>query len=237
MSTSTTRIRLGALALVVAGAMFVLYPAVRPWEDETTVSGATAAMSAGAWTASHMFAMIGFILVTLALLALRQAVGRTRAEPLALAAVVTGWVGAGLTLPYYGAETFGLHAIASQAAQGRPADLLELVDAVRFDPVAVTTFGIGLLSLGVAMVLAAAAIWRSQTLPRYSGVPLALGFILFLPQFFTPAPVRIGHGVLIAVGAAWLSLALWRGTDRRAESPAPPDGTALPPGAAPTRGW
>ena len=64
--------------LTIAGVLFVLYPATRPWHDESTVEGATAAMSSGWWVASHLFAMVAFILVPLGLLALRNAVGRTR---------------------------------------------------------------------------------------------------------------------------------------------------------------
>ncbi|WP_326556173.1 hypothetical protein [Micromonospora sp. NBC_01796] len=210
MSTPDTRIRLGALAAAVAALMFLLYPAVRPWTDETTVAGATEAMSSGRWVASHLFAMIGFILLPLALLAVRSLVARTPGEALAAAGVVTTWIGAGLTLPYYGAEDFALNAIAGRSADGQPLDLLDLVDAVRYGPVAITTFGIGLVLLGVGAVLAAVAIWRSGLLPRATGIPLALGFALFLPQFYTPSAVRIGHGVLVAVGLAWLALTLWR---------------------------
>ncbi|HEY3262683.1 MAG TPA: hypothetical protein VGJ95_20870 [Pseudonocardiaceae bacterium] len=201
---------MGAVALAAAGVLFLLYPAVRPWEDESTTDGARAAMSSGAWVASHLFAMLGFILVPLGLLALRRVVARTAAEPMAAAAAVTGWFGAGLTLPYYGAEDFGLHAIAAKAAQGQPPDLLAVVDAVRFNPVAATMFLLGLLLLGAGGILAAATIWRSGMLPRYSGVPLALGLALFIPQFYTPAAVRIAHGVLLAAGAIWLALALWQ---------------------------
>jgi CDP-diglyceride synthetase len=43
--------------------------------------------------------MVGFILVALGLLAVWNALSRTRAEGLALAAVVTAWIGVGLTLP------------------------------------------------------------------------------------------------------------------------------------------
>jgi hypothetical protein len=204
------RLRLGALALATAGALFLLYPATRPWHDESTVEGATAAMASGAWIASHLFAMIGFILVPFGLLALQAVVVHTPAERLAFAAVVTTWIGAGLTLPYYGAEDFGLHGVAEKAAAGDPVDLLAVVDAVRFHPVAATTFVLGLLALGVGTVLAAAAIWRSGVLPRYSGTPFALGFALFFPQFFTPPAVRIAHGVLVAGGSVWLAFALWR---------------------------
>src|SRR5262245_7269945 len=115
MSTSLGRTRAGALALAVAGILFILYPATRPWHDETTVDGAIRSMSSSWWVASHLFAMLGFILVPLGLLALRSVVQHGRAERLAAAAVLTSWLGAGLTLPYYGAEDFGLHAIASRA--------------------------------------------------------------------------------------------------------------------------
>src|ERR687888_2550986 len=128
MSTSRRRTRFGALALAVAGVLFILYPAVRPWQDEATVAGAIKAMSSGAWVAAHLFAMVGFILVALGLLGLWNALRRTRAERLALGAVVTTWIGVGLTLPYYGAEDFGLNAIARKAAEGQRFDLLDLVD-------------------------------------------------------------------------------------------------------------
>lgn len=210
---SAPRNRLGALALAVAGALFVAYPATRPWTDESTLQGATTAMSSGAWVASHLFAMLGFILVPIGLLALWGTVSRTRVEGPALAAVVAGWVGAGLTLPYYGAEDFGLNAIAGAAADGQPVDVLGLAEAVRYGPVAITTFGLGLLTLAIAGVLAAVAVWRSGVLPRLAGLPFALGLVLFLPQFYTPPAVRIAHGVLLGVGCAWVAWALWRAAD------------------------
>jgi hypothetical protein len=221
MSTSRTRTRFGALALAVAGVLFILYPAVRPWDDESTVSGAIEAMSSGAWVAAHLFAMVGFILMALGLLAVWAAVGPTRAERLGFAAVVTGWIGVGLTLPYYGAEDFGLNAIAREAAEGQPFHLLDLIDAVRLSPVPITTFALGLLLLAAAAVVAATAVWRSGVLPRPSGILFALGFVLFLPQFFAPPAVRIAHGVLVAAGSAWLALGLWQASAGQPESRAP----------------
>jgi hypothetical protein len=216
-----TRLRLGVLALALAAVMFVLYPVTRPWHDETTVEGATAAMSSGRWVASHLFAIIGLILVPLGLLAVRRALAATPAEPMAYAATATTWLGAGLTLPYYGAEDFGLHAVARAAAAGGDLDLLELVDAIRFQPVAVTTFGAGLLLLAAGAILTALAIPRSGVMPRWSGVPYAVGFVLFLPQFYAPPAVRIAHGVLVAAGLLWLALSLRRAGTQAA----PPEGT------------
>ena len=200
------RIRAGALALAIAGLLFAAYPAVRPWHDENTIAGATASMSSDAWVAAHFFAMIGFILLPLGLLAVRTAVAATRAEPTALVAAVLGWIGVGLTLPYYGAEDFALHAIAGP--HGRGTDLLALVEAVRYQPLAITTFGIGLVLIAVSAIVAAVAVWRSGVLPKASAVVFAIGFTLYLPQFFGPAAVRIGHGVLVAVGSLLLAGAL-----------------------------
>jgi hypothetical protein len=214
MTSSPTRTRLGALCLAIAGVMFVLYPAVRPWTDESTVDGAISAMASNAWVASHLFAMIGFILVSLGLLALWGVLRSSRVEPVAFAAVVASWIGAGLTLPYYGAEDFGLHAVAVKAAAGDPIDLLGIAEDFRYHPAAITIFGLGLATLAVGAILAAVAVWRSAVLPKYAGVLFAVGFALFLPQFFTPPAVRISHGVLLGIGCAWLALVLWRSRTR-----------------------
>ena len=200
----------GALCLFVAGVLFVLYPAVRPWKDESTVDGAVAAMSSPAWVASHAFAMIGFILVVLGLLAVVAVLRGTRGEALAKAALVTSWIGAGLVLPYYGAEDFGLHAIASHAAAGEPLAVLSLVDSIRNQPVAMTMFGAGLLTLAASGVLTALAVARSGRLSAIAAWIFAVGYVLFLPQFFGPPAVRIGHGVLLGIGLAWLGLSLVR---------------------------
>jgi hypothetical protein len=189
--------RLGSLALGAAGVLFLLYPVFRPWTDETTADGAHAAMASPAWVAAHVFAMLGFVIVPLALLALHDAIG--------LAPTVVMSIGAGLTLPYYGAEDFGLHAAATNSS-----DLLAVADATRYGPVAVTMFGVGLITLAVGAILAAVAIRRSGVLPPSSGIVFAIGFATFLPQFFTPAPVRIAHGVVMLVGLVWLAAAMWR---------------------------
>jgi hypothetical protein len=203
--------RLAAVSVGLAGLLFLLYPAVRPWHDESTVDGAVASMGSSAWVAAHLFAMLGFVLVALALPVLRRATGP--AGSLSTTGAVIFGIGAGLTLPYYGAEDFGLHAMAVKFAQGQRFDLLAMVESVRYDPVAVTTFGAGLLLLGIGGVLVAVAVWRSGILPRTAGIAFGAGFALFLPQFFLPAPVRIAHGVLMMIGAVWLAAALVRQRD------------------------
>ena len=222
MFTPATRIRAGAAALAAAGVLFLAYSGVRPWHDENTVGGAMASMSSTAWVAAHFFAILGFILMPLGLLALRAALAATRAEALAFAAAVLAWIGSGLVLPYYGAEDFGLHAIAGPA--GSSAGLLALVDAVRYQPLAMTIFGAGLLIVAAAAIMAAIAVWRSQVLPRTSGVLFAVGFALFLPQFFGTPAIRIAHGILLAAGLMILAAALWSSAGRSSASATPPAG-------------
>ncbi|MFG1968892.1 hypothetical protein ACGFJC_06180 [Nonomuraea fuscirosea] len=192
--------RLTAAAYATGGLLFLLYPAIRPSGDDA------AAMASTAWVTGHAAAMIGFILLGLGTLGLHQVLG----DRLSLRAAVVTWIGAGLTLPYYGAEDFGLNVIARRSLRDGAPALMELAEEFRFGPVAVTMFAGGLVLLGVGTIMAALAIWRSGTLPRWSGVPLALGFALFIPQFFGPYPLRVAHGALILVGGLWTAAVLWR---------------------------
>ncbi|PRY36287.1 hypothetical protein [Umezawaea tangerina] len=188
-----------AAAFAATGLLFLAYPLVRPYVDETTMAGALS-FATGSWITAHLAAVLGFILLPLALQGLH--VGRT--------AHLTTYLGVGLTLPYYGAEVFGLHAIGQRIATDHDLGLLTMVDAIRYTPAAATMFVLGLALIAVGTITAAVDVHRSGHLPRWSAVPLATGFALFIPQFFTPAPFRIAHGVLIAAGCAWLAVELLR---------------------------
>ncbi|MEO3814413.1 hypothetical protein ABGB17_35910 [Sphaerisporangium sp. B11E5] len=193
--------RPGAAALAAGGVLFLLYQTVRPYTGETGMQGA-ATMASSAWVASHTMAMAAFVLVTLGLAA-AHTVLRTRTS--ATAAVLTG-VGAGLVLPYYGGETFGLYTIATRALRTGDPALMTMVDDFRYGPVAATMFGAGLTLLGAGAVLAAIAARRSGALPAWPFAVLAAASVLLIPQFYGPAAVRITHGLVFALGAvlsAW----------------------------------
>ncbi len=194
--------RLTALSLAVAGVCFALYPAIRPFSDEASLQGAEA-FAAPSWLLAHSLAMVGFILLTLGLLGLCGQLQETRAGCLGIAALVLTWIGVGLTLPYYGAETFALHAVGQEAVRQNNVDLLvALTNSIRFGE-GIWFFGLGLIAIAAGTILFAIAIWISDALARWDGIPLAIEFTLFIPQFFTPQPVRIAHGLLIMVGC-WL---------------------------------
>jgi len=210
--TNTLWTRLTALSLAIAGVCFVLYPAIRPFSDESTLQGAQA-FATSAWILAHSLAMVGFILLTLGLLGVYGQLRETTAGRLGLTALVVTWIGVGLTLPYYGAEAFALHAVGQEALRQNSVDLLvTLTNSIRYGA-AIWLFGIGLLAIAVGTILFAIAIWRSGILSEWSGIPLAAGFALFIPQFYTSQPVRVGHGLLVMAGC-WLMA--WGLLNRRA---------------------
>jgi hypothetical protein len=205
---SDTEQRMAAVALVAAGVCFLLYPAIRPFADEDSLAGAKA-FASDAWVIAHLLAVLAFILFSLGLSGVAQRL-QTR---LAGSAVVVSWIGVGLTLTYYGAEVFGLHAIGAIVVEKQDVTLLRLAEDVRLGP-GINVLVAGLLLLTFGVLLAQVAVWRSGDFPRWSGLPLVVGFALYLPQYLASQPVRVAHAALITVGCFWIASALWRGHRR-----------------------
>lgn len=211
MTTGATArgIRPGAVALAGAGALFALFPLLRPWSDKVDgPGGLIEAAASPMWVVAHLCGAGAFLLVCLGALAVRDAHRGTAGERTARAAVVALWLGSGLTLLFFGAETFALHALAQAEAP------VALLDAVREGPAALIVFALGLLLVAVGAVLLAVAVWRGGIMGRASAVLVAALLALYLPQFFLPPAGRIIHGVLTAAGALWLAAALWRARSR-----------------------
>lgn len=210
MSSPTRWSRLAAITLALAGALWLVFPLTRPWGDDGTLEGTVAAMASPAWVGAHLAGMLGLLLMGPGVASVWGAVRPGPGEPAASAAVVLTTLGAGLTLPYFGAEAFGLHAAATVGSQTR--SLLGLVDAVRFQPVAIVTFGLGLAGVAAGGVSVAVAAHRSDRLHGSATVAFVAALVLLLPQFLAQPPVRVAHGVLMAAGCAWLAGAVWRST-------------------------
>lgn len=185
---------LASLGFAVAGVLFVIYPALRPYSSETGMAGARA-FASWQWTAAHLCAILGFVLLTQT--AARMNLGRT--APVAIG------LGAALVLPYYGAEVFGLSAIGHRAVKYADPGVLDLTDKIRFGAPAMTLFALGLLALAAGGAAAGVALWRTQ---RAAGVMFAAGLVLYLPQFYFPPILRVAHGILL--GLAMLGLAFRR---------------------------
>lgn len=184
-----TTARWTGAAFVAAGALFLLFPLLRPWPDEATATaGLATAFASDRWVVSHLCGILALGLLAPALLGLRtlladggadgdvrddggrgagagRGTGR-RAERgagrgAATWALVTAWVGAGCAALYFGAEIFGIRTIAEAALRDDDLGLLADVEVLRMQPWAVALFGVGLLLVAVAGVLVAVALWRS----------------------------------------------------------------------------
>ena len=193
-----------AVAFGASGALLALYPLLRPFSSERGLDGAQA-FGSNRWVLAHSLGMAGFLLLALALFGFYIHVRGSRSEALGLWATVLSWIGIALVLPYYGAEAFGLHAIGESVSKSSdPAGMASLVDGVRWE--AGVWFIIpGLLILAVALGLLAVAVWRSPELAAWGGFPLATAFALYIPQYMTPQPVRVAHGMLILAGCLLLA--------------------------------
>ncbi len=205
----------GTIALILSGIFFVLYPVIRPFSDESSLQGAAAAFASYSWVLAHSLAIGAFILLNLGFLGLYTRLKEMRVEPLAMVGLVLVWIGVGLTLPYYGAETFGLHAIGQEALRENSSELLSLANSVRWQE-GIVFIGSGLLLLAAGTtVFAVVAIWKCGLTPRWSGIPLAIGFALYLPQFGTPQEIRVSHGLLIMIACILIA---WS-TSNRSKAP------------------
>jgi hypothetical protein len=172
---------------LVSGVAFAAYPLLRPYPDETTMAG-LAAMGSSRWLVAHLLGMLAFAVLPVGLARLRPDLG------------ALGYAGAVLLLPYYGGEAFGLHAIGRHGVAASDLSMLTVVDGFRYNPVAITMFGLGLLVLAATGVLAVVACWSRGRAWRVSVGVVGLGLLLYLPQFFASPAVRIGHGLLLGLG-------------------------------------
>ncbi|MDQ3156301.1 MAG: hypothetical protein M3Q98_06230 [Actinomycetota bacterium] len=203
-------------AFTLSGILFFLYPALRPWTDETTLDGAEA-MASTSWVAAHTAGILGFILLIAAMAALAFLAPVAARRPAFLAAIST-WLGASLVLPYYGVEAFGAQVIGGRAVEDGDATMLTMVEDFRYGPVAVTMFTFGLLLLAVAGIAVAFALWNQGTLARTAGLLLATGLVLYLPQFFGTPAMRIVHGLMLGLGCLALAAFTWRSRIPAAET-------------------
>ena len=207
-ATTLVPARLGAAAFVLAGILFVLYPLLRPFSDEVSLQGA-AAFGSSNWLLAHMLAMVAFTLLPLGVFCLFLSLQRTAGGRLGFWGMVLTQVAVGLTLPFYGGEAYGLHAIGQEALRQQNDALLGMATVVRGGP-GLIMFLVALLLLAVSAIVVAVALWRAPTYTKWSGLPLAVGFSLYIPQFFAAQPLRVAHGILVAVGCIWIAIELWR---------------------------
>ena len=207
----STNSRHVVMPAVSSGLLMAAYLLTRPYGDATSPTSpeAAAAFASGWWVAAHLAGALALVQLARVGLRLDDLLSTTTT----MIARWSGLAAAVLVLPYYGAETFGLHAI-GRAGLTDPA-ALSLVAEVRGHPAALATFGLGLVLLAVSGVSTARA-WQDAVRsgrwsgPAWAAWPLAIGAVLILPQFYLPAAGRMAFGVAFAVAALTLAVAASR---------------------------
>lgn len=196
---------------VGTGALMAAYLLLRPYGDASgDPTEAARAFASPAWVVAHACGALA--IASFGRLALR--VSDLVPGPLAAAGRWAGLAGTVLVLPYYGAETFGLHAIGARVLAGDEG-AFALVEMVRNQPVALTSFGIGLVLLAASGLLTAGAWQRVHAGTRASALwPLGIGIAALLPQFSLPPAGRVAFGLAYGLAAAWFMVEAVRGDAR-----------------------
>jgi hypothetical protein len=215
LAASPAVARWTALAFAAAGVLWALFPLLRPWADKLSASPdvVAAAWASDAWVVSHLFGITALGLLAPALLGLRQLVAAApggRGATLLGWSTALAWLGAAGASLYYGAEIFGIRTLAEASIGRGAANLLDEVEMLREQPMAVALFGVGLLIVAASGVLAAIALFRARLPWAWTGVVFAAGLVLVLPQFFTPPEMRTAHGVLFGAGCLLVAVVVTR---------------------------
>lgn len=196
----TSHARYLAAPLVGTATLMAAYLLLRPYGDATgsETLAAAEAFASWRWLAAHLCGLLALASVGRLALRLHDQIPRTTTR-------LARWLGLAGTvavLPYYGLETFGLFTIGQAALDGNTT-ALALVDPMRDHPVALTTFGLGLVLLagcGIAMAIA----WK-RSVGTLAAWPLGVMIALMLPQFYLPPTGRMIFGIIWAIAAMiWL---------------------------------
>ncbi len=108
---------------------------------------------------AHSLGIGGFISLSLGFLGLYLYLRDAGVEGWPLRGFVLCLVDVGLTLPFFGAEAFGLQVIGSTAVNHNNATLIALVNQVRFGPG--TAFIVSsLLCVAAATIVMAVVVWK-----------------------------------------------------------------------------
>jgi hypothetical protein len=198
--------KVAIISLLLTGTCFTLFPLLRPFFNESSVQEA-AGFASNNWVIAHTFGMGGFIFLSLSMLGIYIFSSPHKYESLAGWSVLIVWIGTGLTLPFFGAEALSLPVIASEALKKNSRATLQLIDAVRFGPGFIFII-LGLFLIVISSVIFAWFIWISEKLPKWSGIYLAIGLLIYIPTLRGDSAfqtLRIADGLLILISCFWIA--------------------------------
>jgi hypothetical protein len=213
-SPAAAWIRAGLIALPVYG-LITAVTTIKPQPDQVTdPEGWARFVSSTTYLIEHLASnVLGTALLIFGTFALGALLAGSRAPRLALWGMVLS-VASNVLFTVPGTiSTFATPAIGSSYLAGN-----REVMRVEFSPVLTAIVALALLLAVIGNVILAVAIWRSGTLPKWSGVLWAAGSVIFyllgaaLGMATTGAslPTQPVGAALLAIAGAWISWATLR---------------------------
>jgi hypothetical protein len=223
-NTATTNwIRAGLLALPLYGLLtFATTFDAQPDQAKEPEAWARYVGSTS-YLVTHLFAATGgTILAIFGVFALGAYLSTGRSGRLGLAAMVTAAAGHALLMVPSVISTFATPAIAEAYLAG----MEDVLTGVEFHPAMMATYLIGLSLAFVGNVLLGVAVWRSGTLPKWSGAIWAasiptfylLGALLGIVTTGGSLLTQPVGALLMAIGGGWMALSAMRRPSSGAEA-------------------
>ncbi|MBA3615830.1 MAG: hypothetical protein ACR2FR_08620 [Rubrobacter sp.] len=218
-ATNITRwIGIGLLGLPLYGAL-TFWSSMNPQPDPSTHYEAWSRfVTTDHYVWTHvMGSIVGLILAIFGTFALGAFLANSRAGRLGLVAMVLTVLGSTLFLPVMGVSTFA----APEEGQAYLAGIEEFskLPSIFADTMLVVTSLLFVLLLFVGNVLLGVAVWRSETLPKWTGALWAAGAVFMYPLGLvyaatigaqsTPPTVLVG-ALLLVIGGGWMALSVLR---------------------------
>ena len=207
-------IRVGLFALPISG-LLLAWSSLDPQPDQNKDPVAWARFVGSTYyLITHVFGSMGSALLAIfGVIALGAYLANSRAGRLGLVAMVMTVVGLALSLVIGGVSTFALNAIGRAYLAGTK-DVMKLEFSSSFS----VLFGLVIVLLVVGNVLLGVAVWRSGTLPKWSGAIwvasallfYVLGAVLGIATSGSSLPTQPVGGVLLAIGGGWIALSTLR---------------------------
>ncbi len=205
--TRSTRILWGLFALVLAavlftaGEFFLAHPDL-PMNPSTDPEAFAQTAAEGGFAVWAGRGLLGVFLEVVGMIALYLHLQNSKGERLAFWGLLVSLVGdvGGATL--FGSVYFVHPRVAAYALDHQ----VEVVSTLAPPPLLMALMAVPSV-LGLALF--AIAIWRSGTLPKWSGVVMLAGFVLILAALDVFVLQVLGNAT-IGVGALWIFVHVWR---------------------------
>src|SRR5215213_1832268 len=215
-------IRLGVLALPLAGLLAVvgLYSSFQLGTGGILATGDNRAIVGGGYYVSQILGnALALTFLIFGLMALYAYLADSGVSALALGAMVSSIFGIALQLIGLGVFAFVIPALSRSFLDGHY-ESINILDYIFEGPFRIVVL-LALLLYVAGFVLWGVTIWRSEVLPKWAGVLVALHAPLLV---FGPLSVvgPVVGALLALVGGGWIALSVLRGSPDRADAQAVP---------------